>query len=345
MATAFEQLKLEALSAIQGCKSVVALQEAKTQFLGPKSFLISSLKNLKNLPLEEKIQSGKEINGIKSAIEDLLAQKQAELQTQERLKKLGDPIDPSLEGSYPKAASLHPLTQTRQRILSIFKQLGYAIAEGPEIETEWFCFDALNVPKHHPARAAQDTFFFEEGKSVGTTSLHENELYLLRTQTSTVQIRTLSKHTPPFKVISPGRVFRRDTVDATHNFNFHQIEGLCIDKTISIVDLKGTLDYFVQKFFGKAFKTRMRPSYFPFTEPSFEMDIFVPKLGKFKNTWIEVWGCGMVNRAVLTNAGLNPDEWQGFAFGFGVERLAMLLYGIEDIRRFYQNDARFLAQF
>ncbi|MFQ6723126.1 MAG: phenylalanine--tRNA ligase subunit alpha [Opitutales bacterium] len=345
MATTFETLKSEALTAIQSCKSVVALQEVKTQFLGPKSTLITSLKNLKNLPLEEKIQSGKEINGVKAAIEALLSQKQNELQTQERLKKLGDPIDPSLEGPYPQARSLHPLTQTRQRILSIFKQLGYAVAEGPEIETEWFCFDALNVPKHHPARAAQDTFFFEEGKAIGTTSQKEDEFYLLRTQTSTVQIRTLAKHTPPFKVISPGRVFRRDTVDATHNFNFHQIEGLCIDKKTSIVDLKGTLDYFVQKFFGKAFKTRMRPSYFPFTEPSFEMDIFVPKLGKFKDTWIEVWGCGMVNRNVLSNAGLNPDEWQGFAFGFGVERLAMLLYGIEDIRRFYQNDTRFLTQF
>ena len=160
MATTFERLKSEALAAIQQCKSVVALQEVKTQFLGPKSTLIASLKNLKNLPLEEKIQSGKEINGIKAAIEILLSQKQNELQTQERLKKLGDPIDPSLKSPYPQTTSLHPLTQTRQRILSIFKQLGYAVAEGPEIETEWFCFDALNVSKHHPARATQDTFFF-----------------------------------------------------------------------------------------------------------------------------------------------------------------------------------------
>lgn len=345
METTLEQLKVEALSVIQSCENVVALQEIKTKFLGPKSVLITALKNLKNLPLEEKIKNGKEINVVKVAIESSLIQKQGELHLQERLKKLGDKIDPSLLGPYSKTVSLHPLTQVRQRILSIFKQLGYSVTEGPELETEWFCFDALNVSKHHPARAEQDTFFLEKGKDVATTSRHADELYLLRTQTSTVQVRALESHTPPFKVIAPGRVFRRDTVDATHNFNFHQIEGLCIDKNISIVDLKGTLDYFVKKFFGKAFKTRMRPSYFPFTEPSFEMDIFVPKLGKFKNIWIEVWGCGMVNQNVLRNANLDPNEWQAFAFGFGVERLAMLLYGIEDIRRFYQNDVRFLEQF
>lgn len=340
-----DQIFENATEAIQSCQNVFDAQNIKTQYLGPKSQISALLKNLKNLPPEEKIETGKKVNSIKGKLESLILDKVKTLQNKERLKKLGSVIDPSLMSPYPSLKPLHPLTQTRQRILSIFKQLGYSVAEGPEIETEWFCFDALNVPPNHPARAEKDTFFFGPSTSVTTTKKKENEAYLLRTQTSTVQIRSFSQHKPPFKIVSPGRVFRRDTVDATHNFNFHQIEGLCVDKTTSIVDLKGTLDFFVKKFFGKNFKTRLRPSFFPFTEPSFEMDIFVQNLGKFHNTWIEVWGCGMVNPNVFRNVGLDPNEWQGFAFGFGVERLAMLLYGIEDIRRFYQNDVRFLAQF
>ena len=340
-----DQVFETATEALQLCKSVFDVQNIKTQYLGPKSKILALLKSLKNLPPEEKVAIGKKVNFIKGKLESLISDKIKKLQAEERLSKLGSPIDPSLPSSYPPLKPLHPLTQTRQRILSIFKRLGYSIAEGPEIETEWFCFDALNIPPNHPARAEKDTFFFEPSTSVTTTKKKYDESYLLRTQTSTVQIRSFSQHKPPFKIISPGRVFRRDTVDATHNFNFHQIEGLYIDKSISIVDLKGTLDFFVKKFFGKNFKTRLRPSFFPFTEPSFEMDIFVQDLGKFHNTWIEVWGCGMVNPNVLRNVGLDPNEWQGFAFGFGVERLAMLLYGIEDIRRFYQNDIRFLEQF
>lgn len=340
----FEALKNEALAALKTCSSVSQLQEIKTQFLGPKSQLVACLKNLKTLSPEEKVSVGRKVNELKSLLEQEIVKKAQQLHTQEKLSKLGDPIDPSLLNPYAPMTPLHPLTQTRNRILSIFKGLGYAVAEGPEIETEWFCFDALNVPPNHPARAEQDTFFLRDQTS-STTKQKDNESFILRTQTSTVQIRSLDQHKPPFRVVSPGRVFRRDTVDATHNFNFHQIEGLCIDKDISVADLKGTLDFFVEKFFGKRFETRLRPSFFPFTEPSFEMDIFVHDLGKFHDTWIEVWGCGMVNPNVLRNAGLDPEEWHAFAFGFGVERLAMLLYGIEDIRRFYQNDVRFLNQF
>lgn len=340
----FEPLKNEALASIERCSSVSNLQEVKTQYLGPKSQLVACLKNLKTLSPEEKVSVGRRVNELKALLEQEIAKKNQQLHTQEKLSKLGSPIDPSLLNPYASVTPLHPLTQTRNRILSIFKQLGYAVAEGPEIETEWFCFDALNVPPNHPARAEQDTFFLRE-KTSSTTQLKGVESLILRTQTSTVQIRSLDQHKPPFRVVSPGRVFRRDTVDATHNFNFHQIEGLCIDKDISVADLKGTLDFFVEKFFGERFETRLRPSFFPFTEPSFEMDIFVHDLGKFHDTWIEVWGCGMVNPNVLRNAGLDPEEWHAFAFGFGVERLAMLLYGIEDIRRFYQNDVRFLNQF
>ena len=340
----FEALKSEALAALKICSSVSQLQEIKTQFLGPKSQLVACLKNLKTLSPEEKVLVGRSVNELKSLLEQEISRKNQQLHTQEKLSKLGAPVDPSLLNPYAPMTPLHPLTQTRNRILSIFKGLGYAVAEGPEIETEWFCFDALNVPANHPARAEQDTFFLRD-KTSATTQQKGDESFILRTQTSTVQIRSLDQHEPPFRVVSPGRVFRRDTVDATHNFNFHQIEGLCIDKDISVADLKGTLDFFVEKFFGKRFETRLRPSFFPFTEPSFEMDIFVHDLGKFHNTWIEVWGCGMVNPNVLKNAGLDPEIWHAFAFGFGVERLAMLLYGIEDIRRFYQNDVRFLNQF
>ena len=330
----FEALKNEAMEALKTCSNVSQLQEIKTQYLGPKSQLIACLKNLKTLSPEEKVSMGRKVNELKGLLEQEIAKKAQQLHTQERLNKLGASIDPSLLNPYAPITPLHPLTQTRNRILSIFKGLGYAVAEGPEIETEWFCFDALNVPPNHPARAEQDTFFLH-GKTSSTTKQKGEESFILRTQTSTVQIRSLDQHKPPFRVVSPGRVFRRDTVDATHNFNFHQIEGLCIDKDISVADLKGTLDFFVEKFFGKRFETRLRPSFFPFTEPSFEMDIFVHDLGKFHDTWIEVWGCGMVNPNVLRNAGLDPNEWHAFAFGFGVERLAMLLYGIEDIRRFY----------
>ena len=338
-----ENLQITAEQAVRACGSFAELQTVKTRFLGSKSEIIGCLKALKDCEPTEKAQRGKVLNAVKTAIETVISEQTKALQSRERLKKLGAPIDPTLPSPYPSVKPLHPLTQVRKRIAGIFKQLGYSVAEGSEIETEWFCFDALNAPENHPSRSEQDTFFLPT-KEVTTTSRKADERYLLRTQTSTVQIRTLLKHKPPLKIISPGRVFRRDTDDATHRFNFHQIEGLCIDKNTSVADLKGTLDYFVRQFFGKDFKVRLRPSFFPFTEPSFEVDIFITNLGKFHNTWLEVLGCGMVHPNVFKNSDLDTD-WQGFAFGFGIERLAILLYEIEDIRRFYQNDERFLAQF
>ena len=338
-----ENLQSTAEQVVRACNSFAELQTVKAHFLGSKSEIIGRLKALKDCEPTEKAQRGKILNAVKAAIETVIAEQTKALQSRERLKKLGNPIDPTLPSPYPSAKSLHPLTQVRKRIADIFKQLGYSVAEGAELETEWFCFDALNAPENHPSRSDKDTFYLPT-KEVATTSRKADEKYLLRTQTSTVQIRTLLKHKPPLKIISPGRVFRRDTDDATHRFNFHQVEGLCIDKDTSVADLKGTLDYFVRQFFGKDFKVRLRPSFFPFTEPSFEADVFIPNLGKFHNTWLEVLGCGMVHPNVLKNSGVDED-WQGFAFGFGIERLAMLLYGIEDVRRFYQNDERFLAQF
>ena len=338
-----EALQSTAEQAVCACNSFAELQTVKTRFLGPKSELIGCLKTLKDYDPTERARRGKGLNAVKTAIETVIAEQTRALQSRERLKTLGNPIDPTLPSPYPSAKPLHPLTQVRQRIAEIFKRLGYSVAEGAELETEWFCFDALNAPENHPSRSEQDTFFLPT-KEVATTSRKADEKYLLRTQTSTVQIRTLLKHKPPLKIISPGRVYRRDTDDATHRFNFHQIEGLCIGKNTSVADLKGTLDYFVRQFFGKDFKVRLRPSFFPFTEPGFEVDIFITNLGKFHNTWLEVWGCGMVHPNVFKNCGIDDDR-QGFAFGFGIERLAMLLYGIEDVRRFYQNDERFLAQF
>ncbi len=341
----FSQVREIAVREIKEAQSSQSLQAVKTQYLGPKGLLTSFLKDLKSMPLEQKIERGQAINQFKRELEALLDQKHRALEEQARLAQLGQAIDPSLPSPYPSQVPLHPLTQTRNKIIEIFVQLGFSITEGPEIDTEWYCFDALNVTANHPARNEQDTFFFEDDAKVSGVDKKAHERYLLRTQTSTVQIRTLLSHRPPVKVVSPGRVFRRDTVDMTHNFNFHQMEGLWVDKATSLVDLKSTLDHFIHAFFGESYQTRLRPSFFPFTEPSYEMDIFVPSLGKFKNTWLEVLGCGMVHSKVYESVGLDPKEWQGFAFGFGIERLAMLLYGIEDIRRFYHNDERFLKQF
>ncbi|MDR0646923.1 MAG: phenylalanine--tRNA ligase subunit alpha [Puniceicoccales bacterium] len=342
---ALAKLREEALLAIEGVDSMQALQLVKTQYLGPKSTLMRQLKTLGGLPNEQKVTVGQTINRIKQDLEQNLTSKGRALQDKMQLTRLGNPPDPSLASPVHLQVPLHPLTQTRDKMLSIFTQLGFSIVEGPEIDTEWFCFDALNVPKNHPARNEQDTFFLPKSACVSSTSKRTDEDYLLRAHTSTVQIRTLLEHKPPLKIVSSGRVFRRDTVDATHNFNFHQTEGLCVSSETNLLDLKGTLDFFVRAFFGKPYNMRLRPSFFPFTEPSFEMDIFVPHLGKIKDTWIEVCGCGMVHPNVFEAVGLNGQEWQGFAFGFGVERLAMLLYGIDDVRRFYQNDARFLKQF
>lgn len=341
----FDSLLQEGLAAIKSVDSVHALQSLKSLYLGPKGHVTGLLKKIKDLPKEEKGAFGQSVNVLKKEIENAIQARLIDLQDQAQLASLGDPIDPSLASSTAGQVPLHPLTQTRKKILEIFQKWGYSVTEGPELETEWFCFDALNIPENHPARNEQDTFFMNKNLSVNSTKKHHDERYLLRTHTSTVQIRTLLKEQVPLKVIAPGRVFRRDTVDATHNFNFHQIEGLCIDENISVVDLKGTLDFFVKEFFGESYKTRLRPSFFPFTEPGFEMDIFVPSLGKFKNQWIEVWGCGMVHPRVFEAVGLAGNKWQGFAFGFGLERLAMLLYGIDDVRCFYQNDVRFLKQF
>ena len=247
-------------------------------------------------------------------------------------------IDISLPGHVSELGTLHPLTQMLDRGISIFRRMGFALAEGPDVETEWHCFDALNTAPDHPARNEQDTFYLPDGR-------------LLRTHTSTVQIRTMEKAPPPIRVIAPGAAYRRDEVDATHSAQFHQIEGLYVDEKVSVADLKGTLEFFLRELFGADAQVRFRPHYFPFTEPSFEIDVKSKAL-KGGEQWLEMCGCGMVHPAVFEQVNLarkdaayDPEKWSGFAFGLGMDRLAMMLFGIPDLRYFAANDLRFLRQF
>ncbi|MFM9148690.1 MAG: phenylalanine--tRNA ligase subunit alpha, partial [Verrucomicrobiota bacterium] len=243
------------------------------------------------------------------------------------------------------AGSAHPLSRTRERILASFRKLGFTVAEGPEIETEWHCFDALNTPADHPARDMQDTLYLPAAFRSADAPRKGAEAVLLRTHTSSVQVRTMLSRKPPFRIVAPGRCFRRDAVDATHSANFHQVEGLWIDRQVTLADLRGVLDFFVKETFGPDAEIRLRPSFFPVTEPSFEMDLRSPNLGRLSGRWLEIMGCGLVDPKVLELCGLDPKEWSGLAFGLGLERIAMLVHGIDDIRHFYANDARFLRQF
>lgn len=317
----------------------------KATISGPNGKLTAAMKGMKDVPKEEKPAMGKLINETKQQVEALYAQTLERIEAAELADKLGPPIDPTLPSPDIGPGSLHPLTQTRRLIDNVFRRVGFTVAEGPEVETEWFCFDALNTPEDHPARDEQDTLFLPADADVENVSKHGGERYILRSHTSTVQIRTMLKEQPPLRIISPGRVFRRDTTDATHSANFHQLEGLYVDKHVTIVDLKAILDYFVAEIFGAGSVVRLRPSFFPFTEPSFELDMKTPNLGKLSNQWIELGGCGMVDPEVFKAVGYDPGQWSGYAFGMGIERICMIVHGIDDIRYFYQNDLRFLEQF
>ena len=320
-------------------------EQTKSTFLWPNGSLTQFAKSIGTVPKEERPAFGKALNQAKGQVESLFQQRLAEIEEMEDLKSLGQKIDPTLPSVSPLQGGIHPLTKTRRRIISIFRKIGFTVAEATEVETEWFCFDALNTPDDHPARDAQDTLFFPPQSKWGNVQRKKDESYLLRTHTSSVQIRTMLREKPPLRVIAPGRCFRRDTVDATHSANFHQTEGLFIDHKVTVRDLKGVLDFFLRELFGDKVETRLRPSFFPFTEPSFEVDLKVPDLGKLSNKWIEIMGCGMVDPKVLGLVDIDPEEWTGFAFGLGIERVTMLLHGIDDIRHFYQNDQRFLSQF
>ena len=327
-----EPLKLEALQELAGAADAAALDRAKGGYLGPQGKFTALMKQLGTLSKEEKPAAGKAINAAKIELETALAARREELELKAALPK--EPADFTLPGRRRALGKLHPLTQVTEDIVRCFRKIGFAVADGPESEDEYHCFDALNTPADHPARDAQDTFY------LGTAARP-----LLRTHTSSVQIRVMQSQPPPVRIIVPGRVYRRDNADATHNPTFHQIEGLYVDKNVTAGDLKGTVEFVFKQLLGDDVKLRFRPHYFSYTEPSFEIDFsnaLVKKLGK---DWLEIAGCGMVHPQVFENVGYDPEVWTGWAFGFGIERIAMLRYGITDIRLFYENDARFLKQF
>lgn len=328
----------EASQAINEARDIAALEQIRVDFLGKKGRLTDILKSLAHLSVEEKPKVGQLVNQAKQHISAQIETKLFELKEKQLQDKLAaEQIDVTLPGRNNHSGSLHPVTQVKQRINDYFSRLGFDIVDGPEIETEFYNFEALNIPGHHPARAMHDTFYFGDGR-------------LLRTHTSPVQIRTMEQRTPPFRLIAPGRVYRCDS-DLTHTPMFHQVEGLLIDKQATLAGLKGLLEDFFAYFFGRQLAIRFRASYFPFTEPSAEVDIECTQCSgkgcrscKFTG-WLEVLGCGMVHPNVLKAVNISPDEYQGWAFGMGMDRLAMLYYGIDDLRMMFENDITFLNQF
>jgi phenylalanyl-tRNA synthetase alpha chain len=345
MEETLQEILENAASEVKAVESRAAFEAFKARFVGPSGALTVAMKGIGKLPADQKPLIGRRINEVKRELEQLFESTLAAISEREILAKLGPPVDVTLPSPDPGRGSLHPLTQVRDEVCRIFRQVGFTVAEGPEVETEYFCFDALNTPADHPARDLQDTYYFSEDARFGNISKKGNERYLLRTHTSSVQIRTMLRQPPPVRIVSPGRCFRRDTADATHSANFHQIEGLYVDKNVSVKDLKALLDYFMKALLGADAKTRFRPHFFPYTEPSFEVDFSAAHLAKVGSKWIEIAGCGMVHPSVFEAVGYDPEVYSGFAFGMGIERIAMILYGVDDIRYFYQNDHRFLRQF
>ncbi len=317
----------------------------KATISGPNGTLTDVMKRMGQVPKEDKPAMGKYINQAKNAVTAAFDEVIARLEAAELAAKLGPAIDPTLPCPDLDRGTLHPISQVREEMVELFRRIGFSVAEATEVETEHYCFDALNIPSDHPARDMQDSYYLPDDLKVNNVAKHAEEKYLLRTHTSTVQIRSMLKQQPPIRIVAPGRCFRRDTPDATHSANFHQIEGLYVDKDVTLLDLKATLDHFVKTIFGPKAKTRLRPSFFPFTEPSFEMDFFSPDLGKLSNKWLEIMGCGMVDPEVFKAVGIDPEVYTGYAFGMGIERIAMILQGVDDIRYYYQNDVRFLKQF
>jgi phenylalanyl-tRNA synthetase alpha chain len=319
------------LREIESASSLDALDTLRVALLGKNGAITASLKSLGSLPADERKARGAEVNRLKERLVDAIAARKSVLETAELDRRLAsERLDVTLPGRDGTRGGIHPITRALERIADIFARLGYQRVDGPEIEDDWHNFEALNFPPHHPARAMHDTFYFGDGR-------------LLRTHTSPVQIRSMQGRQPPIRIIAPGKVYRSDS-DQTHSPMFHQIEGLLVDETSSLADLKGTLTEFVRAFFERDFDMRFRPSYFPFTEPSAEVDIrWDAEDGSSR--WLEVLGCGMVHPTVLANCGIDPERYTGFAFGLGVERFAMLRYGVGDLRAFFDNDLRFLKQF
>lgn len=338
MKEALEHLERDALSEIQGAQKKEEFLEIRTRYLGRKGLLTGILRKLKEVPPEDRPALGDLSNRIKNRVAREIDAALEDCETRGREERIrGDAIDVTLPGRAAPRGRLHPISQAMMEICSIFSSLGFSIAEGPEVELDYYNFEALNIPRDHPARDMQDTFYIA-GETV------------LRTHTSPVQVRTMERSRPPVRILSPGKVYRPDS-DISHTPMFHQVEGLLVDEGITFGDLKGVLQYFLRDIFGADRKVRFRPSFFPFTEPSAEVDIECVICGGrgcrvcAQSGWLEILGCGMVDPAVFLNVEYDPEEFAGFAFGLGVERIAMLKYGITDIRLFFENDMRFLSQF
>ncbi|MCF6288662.1 MAG: phenylalanine--tRNA ligase subunit alpha [Proteobacteria bacterium] len=325
------QLLDKALAAIAVASDNQALEDIRVAYLGKKGTITTQLKQLGTLPAEQRREAGVAINKAKGQLQQAIQSRRIIIQTKELENKFKvESIDVTLPGRKERSANLHPVTRTMNRITTLFTGLGFEIKTGPEIEDDYHNFEALNFPAHHPARTMHDTFWFNDGN-------------LLRTHTSPVQIRAMQHMQPPIKIIAPGRVYRSDS-DQTHTPMFHQVEGLVIGKTVTFASLKGVLNQFVNAFFEQDLKIKLRPSYFPFTEPSAEVDVEWQK-DDGSTGWLEVLGCGMVHPNVLKSGGIDPEIYTGFAFGLGVERFAMLRYGVKDLRQFFENDLAFLKQF
>ena len=340
--TEIEPLKQTALADLKNAPDIAALEQTKGAWIGPNGRFTALMKQLGSLPKEEKPAAGKAVNAAKAELEAALAARREELDLAAAMPR--EPADFTLPGRRRPIGKLHPLTQVTDDIVRAFRKIGFAVADGPEIEDDYHCFDALNTPADHPARDTQDTFYLQ-GDSKLSRSAGQNSKLLLRTHTSSVQIRVMKSQPPPVRIIVPGRVYRRDNADATHNPTFHQIEGLYVDKEVTVGDLKGTVEFVFKQLLGAETKIRFRPHYFSYTEPSFEIDASTPQFRARGKEWIEIAGCGMVDPNVFKAVGYPDDEYTGWAFGFGIERIAMLRYGINDIRLFYENDLRFLKQF
>lgn len=334
-----QEIRKEALSSINSVTDLKKLDEIRVALLGKKGELTAVLRGMKDLSNEERPVVGKLANEVRASIEGELEKAKKVLREKVREKQLkAEVIDVTMPAKKAKRGHRHPMNIVLEDIKNIFLGMGYSIAEGPEVEKDYYNFEALNIPENHPAKDEQDTFYI-------------NEDIVLRTQTSPVQVRVMEKEKPPIRIISPGRVYRSDEVDATHSPVFNQIEGLVVDKNITMADLKGALEVFVKELYGDKVKVKFRPHHFPFTEPSAEVDVSCVMCGGEGcrickgSGWIEILGCGMVHPKVLEMAGIDSKEYSGFAFGMGLERITMLRYGIEDLRLFYENDIRFLQQF
>jgi phenylalanyl-tRNA synthetase alpha chain len=335
MEETLNQLRAQALAEIEAAPDEQAVEAARVKYLGRAGSISLLSEGMKTVSKEDKPRIGKLLNEVRSQVTTALDARKAALQ-EARDAAASAGIDTTLPGIPAWRGGLHPMTLLLDRTVQIFRRMGFALADGPDIETEWHCFDALNTPADHPARNEQDTFYLPDGR-------------LLRTQTSTIQVRTMESQPPPVRIIGPGAAYRRDEIDATHLSQFTQMEGLCVDEGVTLADLKGTVEFFFRELLGGSAQVRFRPHFFPFTEPSFEIDLKAPALG---DKWLELAGCGMVDPAVFESISTkrgdrayDPEKISGWAFGFGIERLAMIMSAVPDIRYFIENDLRFLEQF